>query len=375
MRLPKHIPQLDVLRGVAVLAVMLYHAGDIFRPLHLRPISANGYLGVDLFFVLSGFLITDVLLNTKDRPEYFSNFYARRALRIWPLYYLLLVFTFAILPIVYPSFTGPIFRLSHPWQSYLFFAQNLFANAQGAFVTLRVTWSLAVEEQFYLVWPVIVWLAPRRTLKLLSIAALAFSVAVRWSGQNGGLFPPVNPYTNPLARLDGLGLGAFLALWIPDAQERVVRVAGAASFVTALPAALIVARLRPGHCSFYALIAAAFAGLLCVAVTTPTLPGSGFLKFTGKISYCLYLVHVPVFTLLGSALFSRTVFPSAPALSASLLFAASVALCYGLAAASWRFYESKFLSLKSRFESVRTIPAAQPLVPEWSETPASESGM
>src|ERR1700722_14321772 len=98
MKLPKHIPQLDVVRGVAVLDVMVYHAVDIAPRLHLRPIFGFGYVGVDLFFVLSGFLITGILVHSKNSEAYFANFYARRALRIWPLYYALLLFTFVLLP-------------------------------------------------------------------------------------------------------------------------------------------------------------------------------------------------------------------------------------------------------------------------------------
>jgi len=102
MRLPKHIPQLDVLRGIAVLEVMLYHAADIAPSLHAHRIVGLGYTGVDLFFVLSGFLITGILVRSKDQPNYFKNFYARRALRIWPIYYLLLLFTFGVLPSTEP---------------------------------------------------------------------------------------------------------------------------------------------------------------------------------------------------------------------------------------------------------------------------------
>ena len=233
MKLPSYIPQLDVLRGVAVLEVMLYHAAGLLPALPLeRPFSA-GYTGVDLFFVLSGFLITGILIKSRDSGGYFKNFYARRALRIWPLYYALLIFTFIVLPVIAPQLRTAIFTRSHPWQSFLFFVQNLMLKRQ-AFDTLRVTWTLAIEEQFYIVWPVIVRFAPRRMLKPLALFAVLVSLAVRWSSTSG-LTAPVNTYTNTLARLDGLGLGAFLALWIPEAEGRHVRQAGVAAIVLALP--------------------------------------------------------------------------------------------------------------------------------------------
>ena len=357
MNLPKHIPQLDVLRGAAVLAVMLYHAADLGPALHLRPLVHLGYTGVDLFFVLSGFLITGILVQSKDGPGYFKSFYARRALRIWPLYYALLFFTFAMLPLLRPSLGGAIFERSHPWQSFPFFLQNLMANGQGAFDTVRVTWSLAIEEQFYLVWPVIVWLAPRRALKPLALSALFLSVAARWSVLYG-LTPPVNIYTNTLTRLDGLALGAFLALWIPEKDSRTVRRAGIAMVAVTLPVALAIAWFESGHWSFYALVSASFAGMLCVGINTPALSHLRFMKYTGKISYGLYLVHVPVFALASASTFPRFLFPHSPVTADAVLFVVSFALCYAVAAASWHFYESKFLRWKSRFEYAIARPAA-----------------
>ena len=147
MRLPKHIPQLDVLRGVAVLTVTLYHAMDIVPYLPLKPILGSGYVGVDLFFVLSGFLITGILIRTKDSKSYFINFYARRALRIWPLYYLLLLVTFAALPMLQPGLKSSLFAKAHPWQSYFFFLQNLMVHGPS-FDSLRVLWSLAIKNSF-----------------------------------------------------------------------------------------------------------------------------------------------------------------------------------------------------------------------------------
>ena len=348
MKLPKHIPQLDVLRGVAVLAVMLYHITDIVPRLHLKPVFGFGYTGVDLFFVLSGFLITGILVKSKDTKGYFTNFYARRALRIWPLYYLLLFFTFILLPVVHPSLKASIFKLCQPWQAFPFFLQNLTLKRQ-AFDTLSVTWSLAIEEQFYLVWPVIVWLAPRRVLKPLALSGIFLSVALRWSVL-AGLIAPLNIYMNTLTRLDGLSLGAFLALWVPEANDRIVRLVGAVVVMLALPAAIAVGRTQPGHWAFFSLVGAAFAGTLCLAITTKALSKLSFLRYTGKISYALYLVHVPVFTFASAYGLRKILFPHSSIAAEVTLFLISLAFCYGLAAASWRFFESRLLKLKSRFE-------------------------
>lgn len=358
MRLPEHIPQLDVLRGVAVLSVILYHAVDIVPHLPLRPIFGLGYLGVDLFFVLSGFLITGILVRTKSSRGYFTNFYSRRALRIWPLYYALLLFTFVALPAVHPQIRATIFERSHPWEAFPFFLQNLMLNGQ-AFDTLRVTWSLAIEEQFYLVWPLIVFLAPRRMLKPLTLAALFLSMAMRWSVMNG-LIPPVNIYTNTLTRLDGLALGALLAVWIPEAKSIAVKLSGILALATALPLSLAVVWVKPGHWSMYALVSACFASVLCIAISLEELPQLQFLKYTGKISYALYLVHVPVFTLASLPAVRKLVVYRPGVANDILLLLIALAVCYALAVASWHFFESRFLKFKDRFEyasePVLTIP-------------------
>src|SRR5437762_7595152 len=108
-------PQLDAIRGVAILMVIFHNQAPKYPSLHLPRIFANGWMGVDLFFVLSGFLITGILLDTRKSPGYFKNFYARRCLRIWPLYYALLLFMFVLVPLVRPSEAHIVFERSAPW--------------------------------------------------------------------------------------------------------------------------------------------------------------------------------------------------------------------------------------------------------------------
>jgi len=203
--------QLDAVRGLAVLLVLL-HNTDIYPSLHLHLISANGWIGVDLFFVLSGFLITGILLDTKQSAGYFTNFYARRCLRIWPLYYSLLLFMFVIVPILRPSDGHAVFEArSSPWWAFPVFLQNFLipipTMATGA---LGVTWSLAVEEQFYLVWPVVVKFCSQAQLRKIAIAVICISPALRYYLA----LHQVNIYSNTFCRLDGLMAGALLALVI-----------------------------------------------------------------------------------------------------------------------------------------------------------------
>src|SRR5882724_2441759 len=148
MKLPHHMEQLDVLRGIAVLVVMIYHSCGNVPSLHLVSVFRYGWTGVDLFFVLSGFLITGILLQTKNTQNYFLNFYARRALRIWPLYFCILALGFLVIPLFQPHLRSMIFEQCRPWQAYLFFVQNVLVPESGKFGPLEITWSLCVEEQF-----------------------------------------------------------------------------------------------------------------------------------------------------------------------------------------------------------------------------------
>src|SRR5438552_4305702 len=119
------LPQLDAIRGVAILMVIFHNQTPKYPSLHLHHVFANGWMGVDLFFVLSGFLITGILVDTKHSEGYVRSFYARRCLRIWPLYYSLIVFMFVVVPVLHPSDTHAILERSSPWWAYPLFLQNL----------------------------------------------------------------------------------------------------------------------------------------------------------------------------------------------------------------------------------------------------------
>src|SRR5258707_1157994 len=181
MHLPRHLRQLDVLRGIAVLIVMIAHSNGNVPALHLGSVFRFGWTGVDLFFVLSGFLITGILLRTKSEGNYFRNFYGRRVLRIWPLYLCLLAFGFLAIPFLQPYLRPTVAEQCHPWQSYLLFVQNLCVPMSGPFGPLQITWSLCVEEQFYLVWPLVVLLCSPKTITRVAVAAALTSLGLRFA--------------------------------------------------------------------------------------------------------------------------------------------------------------------------------------------------
>src|SRR5215831_14117596 len=176
----ERIPQLDSIRGIAILVVMLQNYSGKYPFLYLDRLFANGWMGVDLFFVLSGFLITGILVDTKHSEGYFKNFYARRCLRIWPLYYSLLLFMFVAVPFVHPAEARTVFDRSSPWWAYPLFLQNfLVPSPTNATGPLAVTWSLAIEEQFYLLWPWVVRYCSSVQVRRIAIAVLCASPLLR----------------------------------------------------------------------------------------------------------------------------------------------------------------------------------------------------
>lgn len=158
-----HIPALDSVRGLAILMVTLFRFGStqtmVPSMTRCSRLPLRSVCGVDLFFVLSGFLITGILLNAQGQPHYFRNFYLRRAVRIFPLYFGVLVALIVVLPAVSESAAERLSAREHQWWLW-FYAVNLLQawTASWPFGCLNHFWSLAVEEHFYLVWPFVIYL-------------------------------------------------------------------------------------------------------------------------------------------------------------------------------------------------------------------------
>jgi peptidoglycan/LPS O-acetylase OafA/YrhL len=343
----ERIPQLDAVRGLAILLVILHNTSAKYPSLHLQSVFANGWMGVDLFFVLSGFLITGILIDTKQADGYFTNFYARRCLRIWPLYYSLIVLMFVVVPALRPSDSHMILERSSPWWAYPLLLQNfLVPNVTMSTGLLGVTWSLAIEEQFYLIWPWVIRYCSASRLRLFTITVICLSPALRyWLSLHD-----VDLYPQTFCRLDGLMAGALLALLVrsdtfrPSQYVRrawiVLLVAAPLSFATeAFDARWIV----------FSLTAAASAAVVYLAIFSTqrwikAALSTRFLVYTGTISYGLYLLHkIPVDV-------AQTLHADGhPILTVPIVLAAS----YAMAAVSLRWFEQPFLKLKRFFESDR----------------------
>jgi len=340
----KRVPQLDAVRGLAVLWVLV-HNTDRYPSLHLGPISANGWMGVDLFFVLSGFLITGILLDSKQSEGYFRNFYGRRCLRIWPLYYAVLLFMFVIVPLLHPPAAHSIFERSSPWWAFPLFLQTfLLRNPTGAAGALGVTWSLAIEEQFYLVWPLVVRFCSETRLREIALSVIVLSPVLRFYLT----FHHANIYSNTFCRLDGLMAGALLALVVRSEDffpSKFMTRAWVALLVSG-PLALAIDALDTRWIVF-SLTALASVSFVYLALFS----GQGwlravltdrFLVYTGTISYGIYLLEKIPLDAIQAMRLDRHGFLALPM---------TAAITYVMAIVSWNVLEKPFLKLKHFFEA------------------------
>jgi len=379
-----HLAALDGVRGIAILSVLLFHFVANTIPTNGFERAVNhvlnyGSLGVDLFFALSGFLITGILFDARAEADYFKNFYMRRVLRIFPLYYAVLVVVFFVLPLV-PALAGSEIVSLRDRQAWAWlYAVNVYVSIHGDWVLGHLThfWSLAVEEHFYFVWPFVVyWLAdrPKRLMQAaLGLAAASFvaRLVASLAGVNGVALTALTPF-----QLDALCLGGFFAVFLRQpggeaAVRRFLRPAVLATLAatlvvyalnTLLPDARVVTLpLRAG------LLRLLLVGVLLWALTTaPESRASAVfrapsLAFLGKYAYGLYVYHHFISHFFVT---HRTEFLLAPWLGSHTLAVfvqatVGIAATVALAFVSYEYFEKPFLRLKRFWPSSRdAAPAA-----------------
>ena len=362
------LPGLDGLRGIAVGLVLVFHftewtgsAGAALGPV-LR-LASIGWCGVDLFFVLSGFLITGILSDAKGSPFFFRNFYARRVLRIFPLYYLTLFVVLQLCPRLWPHDAS--LRQMRGAQVWLWtYLTNVYGCWHGLepFGTLAHFWSLAVEEHFYLVWPLLVFLLSRRHMMLVCFVLIIVAPGLRFFSSWADA-PAVAVFALTSSRMDSLALGGLLALAIRGERgvQPLVRPARAVAvaLVPVLAAVLFhwLPLSRPLYdCAVFTLLAFFFAAVVVVVLAKgplEALVSRRWLRFFGQYSYGIYVFHSPlrpVFDKLFSIESLSGVLHS-QALAAIAYVLLAGALTTALAVASWHLFEVYFIRLKSRFET------------------------
>ncbi len=367
LALPREMPSLDGVRGIAILLV-LAHQFDPSRGAtgaldHLAHVALNlGWIGVQLFFVLSGFLITGILLETQKSPRYYRAFFGRRVLRIFPLYYLALFVVFVVLP----AFGGP--RTDARDQAVLWaYCVNWTAPFGIGAALLPHFWSLAVEEQFYLAWPLVVRRLTPRGVARVSVALVVLAVVARVAVRVTGL-PDEAAYAWTVCRMDALALGALLAAALRDpalaavVTRRSRALVGVATLIGV--AGFVVTRGNPrtsalGQTLGYTTLAVAFAGSVLAAVVADV-KGAGKLRAAltwsplraiGRVSYGMYVFHFPIQAWLITPLLARLV-PAESPIGAPLAIATvavASAITFGAAWISFELFERRFLAYKQHF--------------------------
>lgn len=363
-RVHVHVAPLDGVRGMAILLVLIGHICESVSEygFYSRILQAGqlGWSGVDLFFVLSGFLITGILLDAKGREGYFKNFYARRALRIFPLYYTAILVVLAVSAIVPWMQLGP--KENPLW---LFIYMTNFKIAEfgaDSFGVLDHFWSLAVEEHYYLVWPSVVFLLGRRALMWVAVAAMAIAFVVRVAsiGPEGEM--TYFGYMATFARMDALAAGSFIALAArgPNGIAGLARWAGPGVLVFgAAFVALVIWRSTPLYSDPYlgtiglSLLWALFGCCLVLSLTwkpASAIASAPILRWFGKYSYGMYVWHPIVFILFMHTNWARSWRTGDPWLDMGIGLSLSLAGMFIVSLASWHLMEKRALRLKRYFE-------------------------
>jgi peptidoglycan/LPS O-acetylase OafA/YrhL len=345
----KHYPALDGLRGLAILMIILHHNFNFLS------FSGPAWISLDLFFVLSGFLITGILLRTRDSSHFMRNFYARRVLRIFPIYYLSLIIFLFILPnLINFPFSIRYFKLNQPW--FWFEIQNwLFIfKPDGNNNYLNHYWSLALEEQFYLVSPwLILYIKSLQKIAALLLSLLLVIILLRlalWFFQ----FQTIS-YTNlySFTRIDGLCVGSLLAIFgyagnynLAKTNSVLIAICSVIVFIV-LPVCKLFFNIHLPYtaCCLFPGIALFWGVIIKLSLKDKNVLNRIFsnrvLIFFGRISYGLYIFHWPINRIMRLKL-------ETPHNQVNLALA-STSMAVVIAIISYYSYERKFLNLKRYF--------------------------
>jgi peptidoglycan/LPS O-acetylase OafA/YrhL len=340
-----HIPGLDGVRGLAALMIMFLHFVPNYDPIvhpflsYVRKIAIIGQCGVPLFFVLSGFLITRILLYSKLYPNYFKQFYMKRVLRIFPLYYLYLIITFFLLPLL-THHQLPDWSMT--WY-YYFYLQNIPMTFNLKAADIPHLWSLAVEEHFYLVWPIIVYFFSDKATVRIIAGIVLFALLCRIILIHFG----IGTYYFTLTTFDSLALGAFLALnekykWLN--MKNMLQIA----FITVMPLFLAFPFATGLGNNFVQYFKNPIISIFCMGLIGLVSMNNyqanyffknRFLRYTGKISYGLYVFHPTCYGIINTHFHIDNFIMN---------FIFCFLCSYIVATLSYYCFEVRFLKLKSK---------------------------
>lgn len=358
--------QLPFLDGIRGMAIFLVAAGHFFCEVYVCQIS---WIGLNLFFVLSGFLITRCLFQYRfySTAGYFRNFYAKRILRIFPLYYGVLIFFFLIVPFISQRLYHYYSGLGDIQGSYWFYASNwnMIRNGLPAQPLFFHFWSLAVEEQFYIVWPILFLICKTSRSKYIAIACvLALSVINRINND-----VPLHAYLNSLTAAEPLSLGCLLCILQQDGLlETAKKILIRAAYVSAAFLCVVFFRdpdlhisntwlIKYGYSAIDIIILAIFATALSGTmhlISWRKLFSANWLRWLGKYSYSIYVFHWIILQVTVSKFESYFAMLNAPTVVAYFLSrVAAIGITLLASYWSYNYFEVHFLSLKKYFNQDR----------------------
>jgi peptidoglycan/LPS O-acetylase OafA/YrhL len=292
----KYVREFDGWRGVGITFVVLAH----YFPRYL----IGSWVFMEMFFVMSGFLITGILLDTRNKKDYFKSFILRRVLRVFPLYYLSLVILFFLIP---SSWLDLSYHRSNQLWYWLYLENWHFAvNGWPDVKALSHFWSLAIEEQFYIMWPLVIWLFGGKNFIRFCLFLFLFSVVFRNIGMNIGFVPPF-PYVATLGRMEGIVLGALIAVLVRTNKSLlekysypIMLFAGITSVIIFMVSDTMHMEYELNYMLNYTMVDIFFAGMIVLTLCSNELIwlkkvfNIPLIKKLGIMSYCIYIFHHPI---------------------------------------------------------------------------------
>jgi len=379
----KHYPALDGLRGIAALMIVAHHSSQsyvltsTFDKAYLRATTPL-WIGVDLFFVLSGFLITNILLDTQESRNYFKAFYGRRFVRIFPLYYTFLAVLFLILPAVGVNLSPDLVH-AQVWEwTYTSNIYDAFHNWQD--ININHFWTLAIEEQFYLLWPLIIFYASKKYLKHGVMLALLVIPLLRWGCRSAGV-SIMFAYTFTLCHIDGLLVGALISIAFHEGLIEKLKSSRLFSKIRTIDWILAWSLLAfvlvycfiltnnqfifmfmtwtpfgQGFGLTFVSIVLGYSVLRAVSSVPNTLQrvmSLKYLRVIGKYSYALYVLHAPICHWVGTSFpipsFLQNLSPEWSFAHSIYIIIVEFILSILASVISWNILEKHFLKLKKYF--------------------------
>ncbi|HWK04091.1 MAG TPA: acyltransferase [Puia sp.] len=292
----KYVKEFDGWRGLGICFVVLAHYFPVY--------FIGSWVFMEMFFVMSGFLITGILLDSKFKKNYFKTFFLRRVLRVFPLYYLCLFILFFLVPASWIDLS--YYRQHQAW--FWFYVENWLYALHGwpEVKALRHFWSLAIEEQFYIIWPFVVYLFSPKKLIWFCIFLFFFSIGFRNIGMHIGFVMPF-PYVATFGRMEGIVLGSIIAVLVRTNKSILEKYTYPVTILSALLSLATFAVARTMHMEYalhyffnYTFVDIFFAGMIVLTLCSAELRGFKkmlnwpFFKQMGIMSYCIYIFHYPI---------------------------------------------------------------------------------